>query len=60
MPGTVLGSRNTTATEALSSFTTASRGLGRGHSPNPGKEAAEEESAITLDERREKGEDAVD
>lgn len=29
----------------------SSRGLGSGHSPNPGKEAAEEESAITLDER---------
>lgn len=27
------------------------KGLGCGHSPNPRKEAAEEESAITLDER---------
>lgn len=51
MPGTVLGSRNITATKAQSSLRTASRGLGGGHSPNPRKEAAEEESAITLDER---------
>lgn len=31
-----------------------------GHSPNPREEATEEESAITLDERREEGEDTID
>lgn len=36
------------------------KGLGCGHSPNPGKEAAEEESAVTLDEGREEGEDTID
>lgn len=36
------------------------KGLGCGHPPNPGKEAAEEESAVTLDEGREEGEDTID
>lgn len=41
-------------------YSSVFRGLGCRHSPNPRKEAAEEESAVTLDEGREEGEDTVD
>lgn len=47
-PGTVQGPRDVTVTKAQA---LPSRALGRGHSPDPRKEAAEEESAVTLDER---------
>lgn len=47
----VLGSRNGTASGAQPSQGCLRGGRGSGHSPNPGKEAAEEESAIALDER---------
>lgn len=41
-------------------YSSVFKGLGCGHSPNPRKEPAEEESAVTLDEGREEGEDTVD